>query len=339
MGIWDILGIEATTDEIKIKKAYAEASKKCHPEEHPEEFKRLKNAYKTALFFAMYGGKAEPDVPEAEPENDFFSPQSSAGADSDFDFGEVFDAGDDRSESDKLKEAFWNEFNLIIWHPYLRNNVKVWEYILTESAYCDLFIESGFREEFFLRISSEKGIWHIRTVRYIDRRIKDLFREKSIYDTTRSYWLEMLTYHPGRDILAFKRFCTREEKDFYREIWKSENENNIMKKGGRLAEYIQSFSWYAASNKEKFESIYKRSLEARRRQMYFAYGFAAAFTAAIFFITGYIEFNPPDSTVKKNFETAYTRLYEDYHIHYEPDEEQREGIEAELKKIMEKYNN
>lgn len=47
--IWAVLGIEPTTDKRKIKKAYAEAVKTCHPEEHPEEFKRLYEAYQAAL--------------------------------------------------------------------------------------------------------------------------------------------------------------------------------------------------------------------------------------------------------------------------------------------------
>ena len=34
--IWDVLGIEPTTDRRTIKRAYAEAVKSCHPEEHPE---------------------------------------------------------------------------------------------------------------------------------------------------------------------------------------------------------------------------------------------------------------------------------------------------------------
>lgn len=47
--IWAVLGIEPTTDKRKIKKAYAEAVKTCHPEEHPEAFKQLYEAYQAAL--------------------------------------------------------------------------------------------------------------------------------------------------------------------------------------------------------------------------------------------------------------------------------------------------
>ena len=50
--IWDWLEIEATKDKRLIKRAYAEQSKKYHPEDAPEEATQLRNAYKTALAYA-----------------------------------------------------------------------------------------------------------------------------------------------------------------------------------------------------------------------------------------------------------------------------------------------
>lgn len=58
MNIWEILGIEPTTDKKRIKKAYAEKTKEIHPEEKPEEFKRLHEAYQAALGYADYISKA-----------------------------------------------------------------------------------------------------------------------------------------------------------------------------------------------------------------------------------------------------------------------------------------
>ena len=50
---WEILQIESTTDEKAIKKAYAKLSREYHPQEHPEEFKNLKAAYKEAINYAQ----------------------------------------------------------------------------------------------------------------------------------------------------------------------------------------------------------------------------------------------------------------------------------------------
>jgi len=49
---WDILGIEQTTDIKKIKRAYAAAAKKNNPEEFPEQFRKIHDAYKQALKYA-----------------------------------------------------------------------------------------------------------------------------------------------------------------------------------------------------------------------------------------------------------------------------------------------
>ncbi len=47
--IWQWLEIEPTTDKNAIKAAYAEAAKKYHPSEHPEEFQELRRCYKAAI--------------------------------------------------------------------------------------------------------------------------------------------------------------------------------------------------------------------------------------------------------------------------------------------------
>ena len=47
--MWNILGIEPTKDIREIKRAYARLAKQYNPEEHPEEFKRIFDAYKSAL--------------------------------------------------------------------------------------------------------------------------------------------------------------------------------------------------------------------------------------------------------------------------------------------------
>lgn len=65
MNIWKILHIKATTDKKAIKKAYALRSKTIHPEEKPEEFSQLYEAYKMALQYAKHGeGIEEVEIEE-----------------------------------------------------------------------------------------------------------------------------------------------------------------------------------------------------------------------------------------------------------------------------------
>lgn len=49
MNCWKVLGIEPTSDKKEIKKAYARLLKQYHPEENPEEFKQIQEAYQHCL--------------------------------------------------------------------------------------------------------------------------------------------------------------------------------------------------------------------------------------------------------------------------------------------------
>ena len=57
--IWNELEIEPTNDRRAIKRAYAKKSRLCHPEEKPEEFRRLHEAYRLALELAEREARRE----------------------------------------------------------------------------------------------------------------------------------------------------------------------------------------------------------------------------------------------------------------------------------------
>ncbi len=52
INIWDVLGIAPTKEKRAIRKAYAARAKECHPEENPEGFEELSDAYQKALAYA-----------------------------------------------------------------------------------------------------------------------------------------------------------------------------------------------------------------------------------------------------------------------------------------------
>ncbi|SHK78387.1 hypothetical protein SAMN02745163_04452, partial [Clostridium cavendishii DSM 21758] len=57
MEIWDILDLEPTTKTSDIKKAYAKKLKIHHPEDDPEGYQRLREAYDTAIKYAKQYAK------------------------------------------------------------------------------------------------------------------------------------------------------------------------------------------------------------------------------------------------------------------------------------------
>lgn len=65
MTVWQILGIEPTDNIRAIKRAYAARSAAVHPEEHPEAFQQLHEAYQEALERAEFI-KAHPPLDRQE---------------------------------------------------------------------------------------------------------------------------------------------------------------------------------------------------------------------------------------------------------------------------------
>lgn len=64
--IWGLLGISRTGDRKAIRSAYAAQSRLHHPEEEPEYFVELNQAYKQALDFARTAGAGDADVNSRE---------------------------------------------------------------------------------------------------------------------------------------------------------------------------------------------------------------------------------------------------------------------------------
>lgn len=62
--MWEVLEIEPTTDKRAIKRAYARLTAKYHPEEYPDEFKRIHEAYQQALKYAEYQENIYPEGQE-----------------------------------------------------------------------------------------------------------------------------------------------------------------------------------------------------------------------------------------------------------------------------------
>ena len=68
--MWEWLEIEPTTDVQTIRKAYSQQAKKYHPEENPEEFKQVRDAYKKALSYAKSDEKSNEKSNTVKPDND-----------------------------------------------------------------------------------------------------------------------------------------------------------------------------------------------------------------------------------------------------------------------------
>src|SRR5512139_2161962 len=65
---WEVLGLEPTGDVLAIKKAYAGLLKKNRPDEQPEAYQELRQAYEWALSEAELRRRAPDEAVEDEPD-------------------------------------------------------------------------------------------------------------------------------------------------------------------------------------------------------------------------------------------------------------------------------
>lgn len=307
--------------------------RKCHPEEQPQEFSRLQSAYKEALKYASsheVGSLGDDKVYENEIKiviSDSIDNKTKNVEESDsYDFGDI-KLTTEEDEITLLKKEFWKDFYAIVWHPYLRNKKIVWDHLLTGPKYMELIKDSDFCDLFIWNFSEFDNIWNVFTVRHINKRFVQIRNDLSKYIQVTS-WKKLLHIEPARDILMFKKCCTKKEKRLFEQIWKREN-RKIFKNHFKLEEYLKSYFLYVSDKRDTFEKIFRESIKARRKQ---AKASAALAVLSVIIILGW---SVSDLRPKNMLDRMYN-LAEKY---ASPDAAEREATAKEFDDMFETYNN
>ena len=148
---WEMLEIEPTTDVSAIKGAYAALAKKYHPEQHPKEFLKLRNAYEAAMDYASSG-------------TILFSVENAMSSMADE--IETGKQNNERNESRATQTEYWDlsNFNetsasdcteaisqfLDLYQSGKRNDAKQWYLYFTSASFLDVW-----REEVFTKMMWE----------------------------------------------------------------------------------------------------------------------------------------------------------------------------------------
>ncbi len=135
-GFWTVLGLEPTKDVSTIKRAYGEKAKTCHPEEDPEGFLELRNAYRAALSYAE-GERTAFSKPGNGSENHSGRLQGEEDKAEEEDRGwQLFEEGPLLTENPYAN----SEAILKFWDLYTgkqRRNPKLWMEYFTSDAFLD----------------------------------------------------------------------------------------------------------------------------------------------------------------------------------------------------------
>ena len=129
--VWSVLGLEPTKDENTLKNRYHELLREVNPEDDPEGFKRLREAYETAMELAR--------KPEELSEGD---------------------------EKPKDEIDLWlDKVNEIYWYVDTRTNPEMWEKLFDDPICIALDTALEVRERFLVFLMShvyiDQRIWKL----------------------------------------------------------------------------------------------------------------------------------------------------------------------------------
>ncbi len=137
MDIWKILGINRTSDKSEVKKAYRAKLKITHPEDNPQEFMQLREAYENALQYVEQALEDEKLLEDEAPDYEGFDYEDSDYVDEE-DLGEEDDENYVSVDSKAVKEwninrkvsQWWSRTSQVLCDYRRRNDINEWKNLL-----------------------------------------------------------------------------------------------------------------------------------------------------------------------------------------------------------------
>jgi tetratricopeptide (TPR) repeat protein len=180
MKTWEILGIEATSEISAIKRAYAKKLKIYHPEDDPQGYQMLREAYDSALKFAKNNQNKEPvvteqtierneSIEEYEPQQVFIEKTDDTHEEDDFYptppvniVEEVIATTENREQ---FVEEFFEKAAKIYNNFFDRLEEKKWQELLNDEIMwrfdCKELINDGMLQFLMKNLLLPKNIWHL----------------------------------------------------------------------------------------------------------------------------------------------------------------------------------
>lgn len=201
MDIWALLGIEKTVDTKVIKRAYAKVLKNYHPEDDPEGFMRVREAYEKALGQAKAASKGVNflvfDPISFEDTNKCNSENVSTPKDT---IDSIHIRNNEEKFPTKSKEQFLERIELLYNDIFKRRDITCWQDLFTELTVDEyLYLDEHAWDFFNTNCSLPYDVWKL-----IDS-------EFSIFEDTRFRWTKLVQFDFG---LSFDCFDQELDVDY-----------------------------------------------------------------------------------------------------------------------------
>lgn len=152
--IWSILQIAPTDSKREIRRAYAAQAQKCHPEEQPEEFAKLQEAYQRALRYSersdfdSWEEQVSSNLEESEnyQEEDVFEEDASNG------LLAALESGYETEQKRRQSEGALKALITLFEEPKAAKSNKAWADFFLSDSFLQEYFEEGFAEalDFYL---------------------------------------------------------------------------------------------------------------------------------------------------------------------------------------------
>ena len=204
-------------------------------------------------------GIEEESVGETETPSDFsFS----------FDYSEIQDR--ESLKKQQAKADARKRIMYIIWNPYARNNVKLWECFLSEQGQGELFLDLEFRLEFVRLLYQERFAgWHRSQILFFREYLRGFQEpEQPAPELQLREWNWLLENSGTGSELLESPCITEEEEKYYKNIDIRNKSVLVVLQDDpdkpREGQYLDWYMGYAEKNEDRLQTAYREWVELRK---------------------------------------------------------------------------
>lgn len=204
-----VLGLRADATRDEIKQAYAELSKKYHPEEYPEEFQQIHEAYRVLSRIARQNPEQqirteekqyqEPQAEEKERQYYFRNQKSQedekeAEEEIEFDFQKVYGQNHEEKQESPKEEGRDYHFESVLENASQKEQEKLHEAVLKALAEMNILLQPNYCEKvklfqaFFEKEEYQEALHQPEFLQEFTKMLHRVTLKKAIYHKIISYY-------------------------------------------------------------------------------------------------------------------------------------------------------
>lgn len=205
-----VLGLRADATRDEIKQAYAELSKKYHPEEYPEEFQQIHEAYRVLSRIARQNPKQqirteerqnqEPQAEEKERQYHFRNQESQEDEkeaeeeETEFDFQNVYRQNHEEKKESPKEEGRDYHFESVLENASQKEQEKLHEAVLKALAEMNILLQPNYCEKvklfqaFFEKEEYQEALHQPEFLQEFAKMLHRVTLKKAIYHKIISYY-------------------------------------------------------------------------------------------------------------------------------------------------------